>query len=57
MDYVPALSRWFHIMAGIMWLGLLYYFNFVQAQALKDAQADGTSAGIAVTPHQRCGGP
>ncbi|MBK8063591.1 MAG: urate hydroxylase PuuD [Betaproteobacteria bacterium] len=47
MDYIPALSRWFHIMAGIMWLGLLYYFNFVQAQALKDAQADGTSAGIA----------
>lgn len=47
MDYVPALSRWIHIMAGIMWLGLLYYFNFVQAQALKDAQADGSGAGIA----------
>ncbi len=47
MDYVPALSRWLHLMAGIMWVGLLYYFNFVQAQALKDAQADGTAAGIA----------
>jgi uncharacterized membrane protein len=47
MDYVPALSRWFHLMAGIMWVGLLYYFNVVQAQALKDAQADGTAAGIA----------
>ena len=46
MDYVPALSRWIHLMAGIMWLGLLYYFNFVQAQALKAAQADGTAAGI-----------
>ena len=33
-------------MAGIMWVGLLYYFNCVQAQALKDAQADGTAAGI-----------
>jgi len=47
MDYVPALSRWIHFMSGIMWLGLLYYFNFVQVQALKDAQADGTAAGIA----------
>ena len=47
MDYVPALSRWLHLMAGIMWVGLLYYFNFLQAQALKDAQADGTAAGIA----------
>jgi len=46
MDYVPALSRWLHLMAGIMWVGLLYYFNCVQAQALKDAQADGTAAGI-----------
>lgn len=47
MDYVPALSRWMHLMAGIMWVGLLYYFNFVQAQAMKDAQADGSAAGIA----------
>jgi len=47
MDYVPALSRWLHLMAGIMWVGLLYYFNVVQAQALKNAQADGTAAGIA----------
>jgi uncharacterized membrane protein len=41
-----ALIRWLHIMAGIMWLGLLYYFNFVQVAALKDAAADGTAAGI-----------
>jgi len=24
------LLRWFHFMAGITWIGLLYYFNFVQ---------------------------
>lgn len=41
-----ALVRWLHIMAGIMWLGLLYYFNFVQVAALKAATADGTAAGI-----------
>jgi len=46
MDYVPAVSRWLHLLAGIMWLGLLYYFNFVQVAALKAAQADGSAAGI-----------
>jgi uncharacterized membrane protein len=35
------------VLAGIMWVGLLFYFNFVQAPALKAAQADGTAAGIA----------
>ena len=46
MDFVPALARWLHFMAGIMWIGLLYYFNFVQVAALKGATADGTAAGI-----------
>ena len=46
MDYVPALARWIHFMAGVMWIGLLYYFNFVQVAALKAATADGTAAGI-----------
>lgn len=46
VDIVSALSRWIHFMAGIMWIGLLYYFNFVQVAALKNAGADGTAAGI-----------
>jgi uncharacterized membrane protein len=25
-----ALLRWAHVISGIMWIGLLYYFNFVQ---------------------------
>ena len=33
-------------MAGVMWIGLLYYFNFVQVGAMKNATADGTAAGI-----------
>lgn len=41
-----ALARWIHIMAGVMWIGLLYYFNFVQVAALKAAAEDGTGAGI-----------
>src|SRR5437868_1227573 len=46
MDFVPAIARWIHLMAGVMWIGLLYYFNFVQVAALKAAGADGTAAGI-----------
>src|SRR6478752_1801353 len=46
MDYVPALARWLHLMAGVMWIGLLYYFNFVQVAAMKAATAEGTQAGI-----------
>ena len=26
-------SRWIHLLAGITWIGLLYYFNFVQGPA------------------------
>lgn len=29
--------RWGHFLAGIMWIGLLYYFNFVQGAFLKAA--------------------
>ncbi len=46
MDYLPGLARWLHIVAGITWIGLLYYFNLVQIPALKDATADGSAGGI-----------
>ena len=46
MDLVPIFARWLHFMAGIMWIGLLYYFNFVQVPALKAAAADNTAGGI-----------
>ena len=46
MEYVPALARWIHFLAGITWVGLLFYFNLVQVPALKAAAADGTAAGI-----------
>jgi uncharacterized membrane protein len=35
-----GLARWFHILSGITWIGLLYYFNVVQVPALNDAAAD-----------------
>jgi len=46
MELLPAIARWIHFLAGITWIGLLYYFNLVQMAALKDAGADGTAAGI-----------
>lgn len=41
-----GLGRWLHIGSGVMWVGMLYYFNFVQVAALKAAAADGTAPGI-----------
>ena len=35
-----TLVRWIHILAGITWIGLLYYFNFVQTPAMAEAAAD-----------------
>lgn len=33
------LFRWFHVLAGITWIGMLYYFNFVQGEYFKEAEA------------------
>lgn len=46
MEFLPGIVRWMHLLAGITWVGLLYYFNLIQIPALKDATSDGTSAGI-----------
>jgi uncharacterized membrane protein len=35
-----SLIVWIHVLAGITWIGLLYYFNFVQVPALAQAAAD-----------------
>jgi uncharacterized membrane protein len=29
MEFLDALFRWIHVVAGIIWIGLLYFFNFV----------------------------
>jgi uncharacterized membrane protein len=33
------LLRWFHFLAGITWIGMLYYFNFVQTPFFATAEA------------------
>jgi uncharacterized membrane protein len=35
-----GLARWLHIVAGICWIGLLFYFNLVQIPGLAEAGAD-----------------
>ena len=46
-DFIQlGLGRWLHILAGVMWIGLLYYFNFVQVPALAEAAKDNTGGGI-----------
>jgi len=37
---VTTLSVWFHVMFGVIWIGLLYYFNFVQVPGVGQALAD-----------------
>jgi len=47
MQFVNFLARWGHLLFGMTWIGLLYYFNFIQGgyfkaatpEALKDAKA------------------
>ncbi|MFP6809381.1 MAG: urate hydroxylase PuuD [Pseudomonadales bacterium] len=43
LDY---LMRWGHFLAGITWIGLLYYFNFVQGEYFKEAEASHRSGAI-----------
>lgn len=40
MDLVDFLFRWGHGLFGITWIGMLYYFNFVQGEYFKEAEAD-----------------
>src|SRR5205823_3913168 len=32
---VLMLLRWIHLLAGVMWIGLLYYFNVVNVQFMR----------------------
>lgn len=39
MHLLDFLARWGHGLFGITWIGLLYYFNFVQGEYFKEAEA------------------
>ena len=40
LTILHLLFRWMHVVAGIMWIGHLWFFNFVNAQLVKTYDAD-----------------
>lgn len=44
---VVSLIVWLHVFFGIIWIGILYYFNFVQVPAVGEAAADSDGPGPA----------
>jgi len=38
--------RWAHVLFGMVWVGMLYYFNFVQTEYFKEAEADAKADAI-----------
>ena len=42
--YFQAVFRWLHVWFGILWIGLLYYFNFVQIRVMPQIPAELKSA-------------
>jgi len=43
---IDYLFRWGHFLFGIVWIGLLYYFNFVQTEYFKEADPAHRSGAI-----------
>jgi uncharacterized membrane protein len=46
-----SLVVWFHVMAGVVWIGLLYYFNFVQVPAVGQALAEADPGPAAINKY------
>src|SRR5258708_40296192 len=39
-DLVNGILQWLHVFVGITWIGLLYYFNFVQIPTMPKVPAE-----------------
>ena len=39
-DWLNLVFRWIHVIAGVMWIGHLWFFNFVNSQVAKTFDAD-----------------
>lgn len=52
MEWLQLGERWLHFLAGITWIGLLYYFNLVQVPAMAAANTDqGGPGGAGITKY------
>jgi uncharacterized membrane protein len=40
MEWLNLIFRWIHVLAGVMWIGHLWFFNFVNGQVAKTYDAD-----------------
>jgi uncharacterized membrane protein len=40
IEFWQAVFRWMHVVFGVLWIGLLYYFNFVQIRKMPDIPAE-----------------
>src|SRR3954447_21942773 len=52
MAWWTFVMRWLHVLSGVMWIGLLWYFNFVQTPSMPkipDEQKPAVSKVIAPT--------
>jgi uncharacterized membrane protein len=52
MNFWRFVMRWLHVLSGVMWIGLLWYFNFVQTPSMPkipDEQKPAVSKVIAPT--------
>ncbi len=45
-NFISYLFRWIHFFAGVTWIGILYYFNFVQTEFFKETDAAAKSSAI-----------
>lgn len=43
IELISILTRWLHLLFGITWIGMLYYFNFVQGGYFKQATPEALS--------------
>src|SRR5438874_6728818 len=39
-EWVNLIFRWIHVLAGVMWIGHLWFFNFVNAQEMADPRSE-----------------
>jgi uncharacterized membrane protein len=39
MEFTLFILRWIHFLAGVTWIGILYYFNFVQTPFFAETEA------------------
>ncbi|HEY7000079.1 MAG: urate hydroxylase PuuD [Candidatus Binatia bacterium] len=46
MEFTQFMLRWVHFLSGVTWIGILYYFNFVQTPFFAETEAGVRTAAI-----------